>query len=204
MIQVLLTMAIWYSVTFLRHLTLKGNKVPRDHISSRKSAVLRRTATITNARSMHEFLLQNFSLPAASSFSSRANSVHLKRRIFFYVPASGEGAIQRNRPGRQFKTLKGIMKLQCQDASSTREAVGQITFLLLRELCPGRSAKLPQQRLAWWVEGGVSTLRSRSSNNNKTGHRNPSLRSRHCFPYSRPGSEGQHCSHCSSKWSSVP
>ena len=111
MIQVLLTMAIWYSVTFLRHLTLKGNKVPRDHISSRKSAVLRRTATITNARSMHEFLLQNFSLPAASSFSSRANSVHLKRQIFFYVPASGEGAIQRNRPGRQFKTLKGIMKL---------------------------------------------------------------------------------------------
>ena len=37
---------------------------------------------------------------------------------------------------------------QCQDTSSTRGAVGQITFLLLRELCPGRSAKLPQQRLA--------------------------------------------------------
>lgn len=85
-----------------------------SHIKQKVSqAVLRRTATITNARSMHEFLLQSFSLPAASSFSSRANSVHLKRRIFFYVPASGEGAIQRNRPGRQFKTLKGIMKLHC-------------------------------------------------------------------------------------------
>lgn len=80
-----------------------------SHIKQKVSqAVLQRTATITNARSVHEFLLQNFSLPAASSFSSR-----VKRRIFFYVPASGEGAIQRNRPGRQFITLKGIMKFHC-------------------------------------------------------------------------------------------
>ena len=76
-------------------------------------AVLRRTATITSARSMHDFLVQHFSQPAPSSFSARTKSVQLKRRIFHFVPSSGEGSVVRNRAGRKFTELKGIRKLHC-------------------------------------------------------------------------------------------
>ena len=84
-----------------------------SHIKQKVSqAVLRQTATITNAKSMYEFLSQNFSLPAVS-----AKSVELKRRIFFYVPASGEAAVKRNRAGRHFKEAKGIRKWHCVKSS---------------------------------------------------------------------------------------
>ena len=85
-----------------------------SHIKQKVSqAVLRRTTTIKNAKEMYDYLLQNFCHPAVSTFSTRTKSVQLKRRIFFHVPISGEGAVQRNRPGLQFKTLKGIRKLHC-------------------------------------------------------------------------------------------
>ena len=73
-------------------------------------AVIRRTATIRNAKEMHEYLSQSFTTPAASTFSSRAKSVDLKRRLFFFVPSTGEDAVARNRPGRKFLEVKGIRK----------------------------------------------------------------------------------------------
>ena len=85
-----------------------------SHIKQKVSqAVLQRTAIIKDAKTMYDFLLENFSRPAASSFNARMKSVQLNRRIFFHVAVTGEGAVQRNRPGRQFKTLKGIRKLHC-------------------------------------------------------------------------------------------
>ena len=62
---------------------------------------------------MHDFLVQHFSQPAPSSFSARTKSVQLKRRIFHFVPSSGEGSVVRNRAGRKFTELKGIRKLHC-------------------------------------------------------------------------------------------
>ena len=85
-----------------------------SHVKQKVSqAVLRRTATINNARSMYDFLVQHFSQPARSSFSARTNSVQLKRRIFYFVPSSGEGSVIRSRAGRRFRELKGIQKLHC-------------------------------------------------------------------------------------------
>ena len=85
-----------------------------SHIKQKVSqAVLRRTAIIKDAKTMYDFLIKNFSRPAASSFNARTKSVQLNRRIFFHVPVTGEGAVQRNGPGRHFKTLKGIRKLHC-------------------------------------------------------------------------------------------
>ena len=68
-------------------------------------AVLQRKARITNAESMYKYLLENFTLPVASSFDSQAKSVELKRRVIFFVPSQGQGAVDRNRPGRQFKLV---------------------------------------------------------------------------------------------------
>ena len=76
-------------------------------------AVLRRTATITTARSMHNFFVQHFSQPAPSSFPARTKSVQLKHWIFHFVPSSGKGSVVRNRAGRKFTELKGIRKLHC-------------------------------------------------------------------------------------------
>ena len=85
-----------------------------SHIKQKVSqAVLHRTAIIKGAKTMYDFLLENFSHPAASSFNVRTKSVRLNRCIFFHVPVTGEGAVQRNRPGCQFKTLIGIRKLHC-------------------------------------------------------------------------------------------
>lgn len=95
-----------------------------SHIKQKVSqAVLRRTATISNAESMHAYLEQNFSLPVASTFNSRTKSVQLRRRIFFFVPSSGETAVKRNRPGRQFKTVKGIRKWHCVKSLPQQEKI---------------------------------------------------------------------------------
>ena len=72
-------------------------------------AVLCRAATIKSAKSMYEYLVQNFSQPAASIFGTRANAVQQKCHVF-YVPAEGLGAINRNRQGRKFKEVKGMGK----------------------------------------------------------------------------------------------
>ncbi|XP_031553522.1 uncharacterized protein LOC116290592 [Actinia tenebrosa] len=74
-------------------------------------AVLRKTAVIRNAKDMTNFLTENFTNPAASTFVSRLKAVGLSRRLFFYVPTEGDQAVQRQRPDRMFKELKGIRKL---------------------------------------------------------------------------------------------
>lgn len=82
------------------------------------SEVLRRNATIKNAEDLCAFLKANFSEPSSSSFSSPKNSVDLKRRVFFYIPASGPQSVPRNRPDGNFKTLKGIRQLHSMRACS--------------------------------------------------------------------------------------
>lgn len=76
-------------------------------------AMLRKTAVISNAKDMKDFLAENLTTPAASSFASRTQAVELSRRVFFYVPTEGEEAVVRHRPGRTFKALQGIQKLHC-------------------------------------------------------------------------------------------
>ena len=78
-----------------------------SHVKQRVShAVLQRKARITNAESMYKYLVENFTLPMASSFDSRTKAVELKCRVFFFVPSQGEGAVDRNRPGRQFRSVQ--------------------------------------------------------------------------------------------------
>ena len=88
-------------------------------------AVLRRTASINSARSMYQYLMQNFSQPAASSFTSRESSVQLKHCICFYVPSEGEGegAVDRKRDGRKFREAKGIRKWHCVKSLAQQEKV---------------------------------------------------------------------------------
>ena len=82
-----------------------------SHVTQQTSlAVVRGTASVTNAKDLCDHLTSNFS-KAAQSFPSRSKSVSLNRIIFFYVPSQGPDAILRNREGRKFETVKGIHKL---------------------------------------------------------------------------------------------
>ena len=95
-----------------------------SHVKQKVSqAVLTRLATINGTKAMHKFLTEKFTQPAASSFTASSNSVQLKRRVSFYVPGKGEGAVIRNRPGRKFKEVKGIRKLHCIKSGSEQEEV---------------------------------------------------------------------------------
>ena len=67
--------------------------------------------SITNAKELCEHLTATFSNPVPSAFPSRSSSASLNKRIFYYVPAEGDGAIQCNRKGCKFTPLKGIWKL---------------------------------------------------------------------------------------------
>ena len=97
-------------------------------------AVLRKTATITSAKSMYQYLMQNFSQPAASSFTSRERSVQLEHRIFFCIPSAGEGPVDRKGDGRKFKEAKGIRKWHCVKSLAQQEGSGEASVLLLCEL----------------------------------------------------------------------
>ena len=95
-----------------------------SHVKERVSqAVLQRKARITNAESMYKYLVENFTLPVASSFDSRTKAVELKRRVFFFVPSQGEGAVDRNRPGRQCRSVPGIRKWHCVKSLPQQEKV---------------------------------------------------------------------------------
>lgn len=95
-----------------------------SHVKQKVSqGVLRRTATINSAKSMHEYLTTSFSQPAATSFAARSKATQLKRRLFFYVPAEGVGAIDRKREGRRFKEAKGIGKWHCVKSLAQQEKV---------------------------------------------------------------------------------
>lgn len=76
-------------------------------------AVLRKTAVIRNTKDTQEYLEENFATPAASTFALQSKAVGLARRIFFYVPPEGDEAVNRRRPDRAFKELKGVRKLHC-------------------------------------------------------------------------------------------
>ena len=76
-------------------------------------AVLRKTAIIRNTKDTKEYLEENFATPAAFTFASRSKAVGLAHRIFLYVPPEGDKAVNRRRPDRVFKELKGIRKLHC-------------------------------------------------------------------------------------------
>ena len=83
-----------------------------SHVKQKATtAVLSRKATLSNAKDLCDFLKENFSEPAVSSFPARQKSVQLKRRIFFYLPSSGELAVSRNHEGGSFCTVKGIRQL---------------------------------------------------------------------------------------------
>ena len=61
------------------------------------SAVLSRKVTLSNVKDLCNFLKENFSEPAVSSFPTRQKSVQLKRRAFFYLPSTGELSVAHNR-----------------------------------------------------------------------------------------------------------
>ncbi|CAH3148943.1 unnamed protein product [Pocillopora meandrina] len=69
-------------------------------------AVIRREASIKSAKELYEYLKDKFSLP-----SSTNSKTTLNKRVYFYIPLNGEGAVDRNRIGRTFKELKGIRKI---------------------------------------------------------------------------------------------
>ena len=124
---ILLSCWLWlyHSKNYFETSHAKGEQdAAGSHVKQKVSqAVFTRSATINNAKAMHKFLTEKFTQPAASSFTARTNSVQLKRRVFFYVPGKGEGAVIRNRPGRKFKEVKGIRKLHCIKTGSEQEKV---------------------------------------------------------------------------------
>ena len=80
------------------------------------SAVLSRKVTLSNTKDLCNFLKENFSEAAVSSFPARQKSVQLKRCVFFYLPSTGEPSVARNREGGRFCTVKGIRQLLlCED-----------------------------------------------------------------------------------------
>ena len=74
-------------------------------------AVLRKTAVIRNAKDMKDYLEENFTTPAASTFESRIRAVGLAHRVFFYIPTEGDEAVVRCRPRRTFWELKSNRKI---------------------------------------------------------------------------------------------
>ena len=84
-----------------------------SHVKQKATtAVLRRRVKLLSAQELCDFLTENFSGPAASSFLSRQKSVQLKRRVFFNLPFSGALAVSRNQEGGRFCTVKGIRQLR--------------------------------------------------------------------------------------------
>jgi len=88
----------------------KGEQVAASSLVKQKatSAVLSRKVTLSNAKDISNFLKENFSEPAVSSFPARQKSVQLKRRVLFYLPSNGELSVAHNREAGRFCTVKGI------------------------------------------------------------------------------------------------
>ena len=80
---------------------------------------------------MRKYLVDNFSTLYASTFASGTKAFRMTHRVFFYVPSSGDGAVNRKRPDRIFKELKGIKKLQCEHYSRARASICKGPFMLL-------------------------------------------------------------------------
>ncbi|KAL9978088.1 hypothetical protein ACROYT_G015569 [Oculina patagonica] len=69
-------------------------------------AVIRQTATIRNAKEMHEYLSQSFNAPAASTFSSRAKSVDLMRWFSSLFPPKEKMQWQETDQEKSFRNAK--------------------------------------------------------------------------------------------------
>ena len=54
---------------------------------------------------------------------SRTKSVNLEQRFFFYIPATGEDSVNRNRPDRKFKEIKGIRKFHPVKCTTEQEKI---------------------------------------------------------------------------------
>lgn len=108
-----LTLAIWYSLISWNISCQRGAGCWWITYHAETEAVPQRAAIIKDAKTMYDLLVENFSHPAASSFNACMKSAQLNWHVFFHVLVTGEGAVQQNRPGCHFKTLKGIRKLLC-------------------------------------------------------------------------------------------
>lgn len=85
-----------------------------ENVKQRVSkAELRKTAVLRNAKDMKDYLEENLTTQAASTFESRSRAVGLARRVFFYVPTEGDQAVVRRKPRRTFRELKGIREIHC-------------------------------------------------------------------------------------------
>lgn len=100
------------------------------------TAVLRRRVKLHNAQELCDFLTENFSETAASSFPSWQKSFQLKQCVFFHLPFSGELAVSQNREGGRFWTVKGIQELHSVRICSEQlcwkldNSIGLLTFIL--------------------------------------------------------------------------
>ncbi|EDO47149.1 predicted protein [Nematostella vectensis] len=98
-------------------------KLLPEESSNEGSVCWSRKAKINSAKDMYAYLVANFTEPAATSYAARRTATQLTRRVFFYVPAKGEGAVSRNRDGRKFKEAKGIRKWHCVKTLPQQEKV---------------------------------------------------------------------------------
>ena len=71
-------------------------------------AVLQRKVTIGSAKDLYDYLSENFTQPTSSSGGNT-----LKKRVYFYIPTEGEGAVKRKQPGSALKEVKGIRDHSC-------------------------------------------------------------------------------------------
>ena len=102
-----------------------------SHVKQKATtALLRRRVKLLSAQELSDFLTENFSGPAASSFLSRQKSVQLKRRVFFNLPFSGALAVSRNQEGGRFFPVKGIRQLR-----SVRTCSEQLTIFTRARAC---------------------------------------------------------------------
>ncbi|KAK3753750.1 hypothetical protein QZH41_005245 [Actinostola sp. cb2023] len=97
-------------------------------------AVLRRETSINSAKDLHDYLSQHFVSP-----TSQSTSTTLKKRVYFHIPVTGEGSVNRNRQDRTFKELKGIRKLH-----SIQTTPSQCKFLTRHRTCMCQNCLLGQ------------------------------------------------------------
>ena len=162
-----------------------------SHIKQKVSqAVLRKTASITSARSMHDFLVQHFSQPAPSSSSAKTKSVQLKRRIFHFVPSSGEGS-----------ELKRIRTLHCMKTTPQQGKV----FVQHRSCycitCIVNDVENCTNK-AWldeWKPGGAN--QRGWCGNHSIGNWSANFWPWYCFLHSWPGQQGKYSCHSCWRWS---
>ena len=94
------------------------------------TAVLCKRIKLRSTQELCDFLTENFSESAASSFPFRQKSVQLKQHVFFNLPSSGALAVSRNREGGRFCNVKGIQQLH-----SVRTGSEQLKVFMRERAC---------------------------------------------------------------------